>query len=137
MTVIDSQPDRRKAYELAQRFWGFVRLCFYGNNINGKQINEGQDDMEMCVTVDRTSWLDVTLGRFKNQTTTIPADAPLMYKNHVKALVRIYEKDKNNNPTGRYMNAKDDHWAHADNYAEIALPMAASMLDSQNMKSPV
>jgi hypothetical protein len=134
MTVIDANPERRKAYELAQRFWGHIKLCFYGNNVNGKTINEGSDDMENMVTVDRTSWLDLTLGRYKNQSVLLPIDIGIEFKEHIKEPVRIYEEDSNKNPVGRYVNAKPDHFAHADNYAEIALPLAIQISTHQTIR---
>ena len=135
MTIIDANPERRKAYEFAQRFWGHVKLCFYGNNINGKTINEGSDDMENMVTVDRTSWLDLTLGRYKIKSVTLPIDISLEFKNQIMEPVRIYEEDKNKNPIGRYVNAKADHFAHADNYSEIALQLAMLFSTHQNIRT--
>jgi len=135
MTIIDANPERRKSYEFAQRFWGYVKLCFYGNNVNGKQINEGKDLMENMVTVDRTSWLDLTLGRYANKTVLLPVDTPLEFKENIKALVRIYEEDSNKNPVGKYISTSSDHYAHADNYAEIALPLAFKIGTHQNIRS--
>ncbi len=56
--VVDMQPERRKAYEFAARFWGVVRLCYYGRGIQGKHIHissEDETNNELSVTVDRTS----------------------------------------------------------------------------------
>jgi len=136
MTVIDSQPERRLAYEFAQKYWGFIKLCYYGTNIASKQINEGKDDMEQCVTVDRTSWLDLSLGRIRNQTTKLPLDTPFEFRNHVKSLVRVPGKDKFNNPTNTYLNTAADHYGHALNYSEIALALTAGMGQSQSIASP-
>lgn len=132
--VIDAHPERRKAYEFATRFWGHVRLAFYGNGITGKQIHIS-DMEEPTLTVDRTSWLDLSLGRFRNQSITIPADTPLEYKEHIKAPIRIYKKDKTGNPVGSYVNSKADHFAHARNYAEMALPLAVSLSESRSIPS--
>lgn len=134
--VIDAHPERRKATEFANRWYGYARICFYGNAINGKEIQLGTD--EQTVTVDRTSWLDQSLGRFRKKTISIPCDTDLEYKSHMKALVRIYEKDKTGNPVGRYVKGNDeDHYAHAQNYSEIALPLAATINRSTNMVSPL
>lgn len=127
--VIDAHPERRKAYELAARFPGLIKMCFYGNNITGKQIHVGKDE-EPTITVDRTSWLDLSLGRFrsKGDRLELPVDISPEYKSHIKALVRIYEKDKNGNAIGRYVNgSNEDHFAHARNYAEIALVFALNL----------
>jgi hypothetical protein len=133
--VIDANPERRKAYEFASRFYGIVKMCFYGNGVSGKQIHIGKDE-EPTITVDRTSWLDLSLGRFREPNTIqLPYDIDFEYRAHLKSLVRIYEKDKSGNPVGRYNNAGDDHYAHARNYAEIALPFAVSFANPQDIQS--
>lgn len=126
--VIDANPERRKALEFAQRFFGHVRLCFYGNGVTGNTINVHKEE-EHTVTVDRTTWLDMTLSRFKSGTVSLPKDISTEYKNHIKSLVRIYKKDTMGNPVGRYDKAEsdDDHYAHASNYAEIALPLGVQI----------
>jgi Phage terminase large subunit (GpA) len=133
--IIDANPERRKAYEFASRFYGKIKMCFYGQGIQGKQIHVGVDE-EPTITVDRTSWLDLSLGRFRGTgMITIPLDVNEEYKQHIKALVRRYEKDKFGNPVGRYVKADndEDHYAHARNYAEIALPFAASLSNARDI----
>jgi len=134
--VIDSQPEKRKALEFAQRWYGRVNLCNYPNGINGKQIHV--NDEELLVSVDRTSWFDLSLGRFRTRSLSLPRDVPNEFKEHVKALVRIYEKDSSDNQIGRYVKGENaqDHYAHARNYSEIALPLAVSVGVAQNMRSP-
>lgn len=123
--IIDAHPEKRAALSFARKFRNRVRLCYYGNGISGKTVNVGSKPDEPTVHVDRTAWLDMSLGRFHNGTIDLPIDVDLEYRNHIKAPVRIYEKDKNNNPVGRYVNGSDDdHYAHARNYAEIALQFA-------------
>lgn len=135
--VIDALPERRKAFEFASRFPGRVKMCFYGNNSVGKQIHVAATG-EPTITVDRTSWLDLSLGRFRSvDSISLPLDIDFEYKTHIKALVRRYEKDKNNNPVGRYVHGSiEDHYAHARNYAEIALPFAANVSVSQDITEP-
>jgi hypothetical protein len=138
--VVDSQPDRRKAYEFAQRYWGHVWLNFYGNNVAGKQISKTKDtdgrELEYCVTTDRTSWLDLSLSRFTNRTIQLPLDCPTEFKEHIKALVRKPGFDKLGNPTAKYINLNDDHYAHARNYSEIALNLVSGG-SSANIRSPI
>lgn len=136
--VIDSQPERRKAYEFATKFWGRVRLCFYGRGVQGKQIHLSQED-ELFVTVDRTSWLDLSLGRFKTKQISLPRDVSNDYREHIKSLVRVYEKDPDGNPIGKYVKggSADDHLAHARNYSEIALPLTVSLGTAQDIIAPV
>lgn len=122
-TVIDSQPERRAALTFANKHYGRVRLCTYEQGITGKSIHV--DHTEPRVKVDRTSWLDMSLGRFKSHQMGIPADTNEEYKRHIKAQVRVYEKDRSGNPTGRYITPSgQDHYGHARNYSEIALPLA-------------
>jgi len=134
--VVDQQPERRKATEFAQRWWGRVNLCCYGRGISGKQIHISEEELQ--VTVDRTSWLDLSLGRFRAKSISLPRDLSNEYKDHVKAPVRIYEKDSDGNLVGRYVKGENahDHHAHARNYSEIALPLAVSTGVSQDMESP-
>lgn len=134
--VIDANPERRKAHEFSSRFFGLVKMCFYGQGIQGKQIHVAVNNApEPTITVDRTSWLDLSLGRFRGvPTITIPVDTDQEYRRHMKALVRVYEKDKLGNQTGRYIKGNDeDHYAHARNYCEIALPFAVSATTHQNI----
>ena len=83
---------------------------------------------EPRLKVDRTSWLDLSLGRFKRKDGIfLPSDTPPDYRKHIKAQIRVYQKDKNGNQVGRYITPiGEDHFGHARNYAEIALPLAAS-----------
>lgn len=121
---IDANPERRKAMEFAQRQWGRVRLIFYGNGINGKTVAVHSDE-EHTATVDRTSWLDQSLSRFRNGTIALPVDVDQEYRSHIKSLVRIYKKDQDGNPVGKYVcGNEDDHYAHARTYAEIAAFLA-------------
>lgn len=117
--VVDANPERRKAFEFANRFPGMVNCCFYADNTKTRNISHN----DTFVTVDRTAWLDLSLGRFKNHSISIPVNTSLEYKSHIKNVVKKYEKDADGNPTGRYINTGDDHFAHARNYNEIALAL--------------
>lgn len=134
--VIDNQPETRKALEFANRFQGRVHLCIYGNGVNGKMIRVHPDG-ECKITVDRTSWLDVSLSRFRNGTIKLPVDVTQEYKNHLTAPVRVYKRDKNGNPYGVYENTNDDHLAHARNYSELALQLGTGSFVSESMESPI
>lgn len=123
--VVDANPERRKALEFAQRFFGIVSLCFYGNGVSGRAVVRHEE--QLSVTVDRTSWLDLTLGRYHQRHMRLPVDLDLEYKLHLKSLVRIYRKDKDGNPVSTYVTANnEDHYAHSGNYAEIAMFVARS-----------
>lgn len=131
--VIDANPERRKALEFAAQFYGFVKLCFYGRGINGKTINQSKS--EPTITVDRTSWMDLALGRFKDASILVPMDVDLEYRSHIQAPVKVYSKDADGNPVGKYEHgSKEDHYAHARTYAEIALTFALSQTKNKNIK---
>lgn len=130
-TVVDRNPETRAALEFAYRHPGHVRLCFYPNGIAGRQIILSQE--EPSLSVDRTSWLDLSLGRFKNRTITVPRNIDDEYRGHIKAPCRVYDKDRNGNPVGKYVSTEEDHYAHARLYSEVALPLAASLGVSQTI----
>ena len=135
--VIDANPERRKAFEFAMRFYGYVKLCFYGQGVSGKQISVGSEE-EQTITVDRTSWMDMSLGRFRNQTIQLPMDISLQYRKHIQAPVRILVVNQNGNTVARYNEgSKADHLAHARTYAEIALQFAASIGTSQDITEAI
>lgn len=135
--VVDANPERRLALQFANRHYGRVKTCFYGNGISGKAIHV-QQEVEHTVTVDRTSWLDMSLGRFRRDgSISIPIDTPFEYREHLKALVRVYKKDKEGNPVGRYDNGSyEDHYAHSRNYCEIAFGLAERFGKHTNIESP-
>jgi len=134
--VIDADPQVNDARRFARRFPGYVNLCRYRSGQSGKEISVAEDELGTpMATVDRTSWLDATLGRFKSQKILLPRDTSMEYKDHIKALVRTYEKDSNGNPVARYVETGADHFAHAQNYSEIALPLAAAFTTNSNIGS--
>lgn len=131
--IIDANPERRKAFEFASRFFGRIHLCFYGQSIQGKQIHISKEE-ELTVNVDRTSWMDLALGRFKTNTIALPCDIGREYRSHIKAPVRRYEKDKNGNAIGRYIKgSEEDHHAHSRVYCEIALVFALELTQAEDV----
>lgn len=126
--VIDANPERRKSLEFCQRFAGIAKMCFYGNGVTGRTLNIHAEDH--AITVDRTSWLDAMFVRYRNNSITLPMDTDLEFKEHMRAPVRIHKKDADGNPVGKYVNSKPDHYAHASNYAEIALALFSSQSGS-------
>ena len=77
------------------------------------------------------------MGRFHSDRIYIPADTSLEFKEHMKALVRTYEKDDQGNPKAIYLNTGPDHYAHAHNYAEMALPLAAGIVSGGDISDKV
>lgn len=137
MCVIDANPERREALKFARRFHGHVNLCFYGRGVSGKVLREPDEFTGYEITVDRTTWLDVSQGRFKKGKNgiSLPLDTPYEAKEHIKALIRRYERDSSGNPVGHYVNRGPDHFAHARNYAEIALAVSMKHRKSYDIKA--
>jgi hypothetical protein len=134
--VIDAQPERRIAKEFADRFTGRAYMCFYSQGAKNKNINRSRDPYDPNISVDRSSWLDLSQGRFMNNTIILPADTSKEYREQIQKLTKIYKEDNHGNPVGKYISRdKQDHFAHARNYAEIALPLAASRATNQDIGS--
>lgn len=124
--VIDANPERRKATEFAERHMGRVSLCYYIVGLSNANPIVIQPDI-YAVKVDRTSWLDLTLSRFRNESKTFPVDISEEYRPHMKALVRRYKIADNGDISASYVNANTaDHLAHAANYCEVALRVSCS-----------
>lgn len=129
--VIDADPQINDARRFARRFPGFAYLCRYRGGVTGKEIQMSEEDGGAPIlTVDRTNWLDAMLGRFHSNRISLPTDISLEFRDHTKNLVRTYVRDDMGNPRATYLNTGADHFAHALNYAEIALQMASGVVDS-------
>jgi len=126
--VIDADPQINEASNFVRKYRKHAYLCRYRRGKTAKEIavTDYSEDVKMA-TVDRTSWLTASLGRFRTQRIELPRDLSLEFREMMKALVRTYERDENNNPVATYVDTAPDHYAHALNYAEIALPLAASV----------
>ena len=136
--VIDADPQINDARRFARRFPGYVYLCRYRRGVTGKELQVSEEDGGApIITVDRTNWLDASMGRFHSDRVHAPADTSHEFKENLKALVRTYEKDDQGNSRAVYLNTAPDHFAHALNYAEIALPMAAGIVSGGDVEGEV
>jgi hypothetical protein len=136
--VIDADPQINDARRFARRFPGYVYLCRYRRGVTGKEVQISEEDGSApIITVDRTNWLDATMGRFHSNRIELPADLSLEFRDHMKALVRTYEKDDVGNPKAVYMSTGPDHFSHALNYAEMALPLAAGVVSGSDISEKV
>lgn len=137
--VIDVNPERRKAKEFADRFFGYIKLAYYGRGVQARAIKLGGGDNEIVadhqMTIDRTSWLDLALGRFQKQNIILPYDIPHEYRFHLKNQVKIFKKDPDGGPVARYESTGPDHFGHARVYAEAALPLAAATVTATNIEN--
>jgi hypothetical protein len=136
--VIDADPQINDARRFARRFPGYAYLCRYRRGQTGKESQVSEEDSNApIVTVDRTNWLDATMGRFHSSRIQLPADVSYEFREHMKSLVRTYEKDDVGNPKATYLNTGPDHFAHCLNYCEIALPLAAGIVSGDDITEKV
>lgn len=134
--VVDADPNINEARRFARRFHGYVYLCRYRRGQTAKEISMSEEDTGApMATVDRTNWLSCSLGRLKTSPTRLllPRDISLEYRDHLKSLVRTFEKDENGNPRATYVETGPDHFAHSLTYAEIGLPLAASITSGEDI----
>jgi len=126
--VADADPNVNDARRFARKFHGYAWLTRYRRGITAKEISiQEEESGAPFAIVDRTSWLSCSLGRFKTNPPRIllPRDITLEYREHIKNLVRTYEKDDTGNPAAVYVNTGPDHFAHSLVYADIGLVLAA------------
>lgn len=148
--VVDAMPERRNALEFCLRFWGRVTMCLYPNGITGRMLNErNTEDGEPMVSVDRTSWLDLALGRLRRSGAVsamprrtkiiLPRDLPHEYVYHMTSIARIPKRDHHGNPINTYITPgrREDHLAHARNYAEIAFAIGARATGTHHIENPI
>jgi len=133
--VVDADPNINEARRFARRFWGYVWLTRYRRGQTAKEMTIEEEDNAPIAQVDRTSWLSCALGRFKVQPPRIllPRDISLEYRDQLKNLVRTFEKDDNGNYKMVYVATGPDHYAHSLTYAEMGLPLAASITSGENI----
>lgn len=131
--VMDHNPERRVALSFARAYPGRVKLCTFSRGANGRSVTQSKAEgmeAEPAINVDRTSWLDQALSRFRMGTIFLPVDANLEYKNQVRVPVKLIKKDDRGNPVASYQakENEDDHYAFARTYSEIALSQVAEMM---------
>lgn len=132
--VLDADPQINEARRFAKQFRGYVWLCRYRRGKVGKEISITEEDTGApMATVDRTNWLTASLGRYRSKRISLPADVSFEFREQMKTLVRTYVKDPDGNPVATFVETGPDHFAHGLNYAEIALPLAASVTTGEDV----
>lgn len=134
--VGDHLPQTRSMQEVANRWPNRFCTCLYADSQKARTMVF--NSIENRVTVDRTAWLDLALGRFKARSIKIPMDFPEFAKKHINAPIRKPEKDRHGNDTARYITGERvaDHFAHARNYSEVALGMFQGHYEHETTDSP-
>ena len=119
--VIDSSPDTVNARRFCKKFHGFAAMSQYRQGTVASEIKEVLDEQLVpTLTVDRTTFLDLSLGRFHHGMIEIPGNTPGVVTEHLKAPARTYEFDQLGLPKAVYKSLADDHFAHAGSYCEQA-----------------
>jgi len=133
--VVDADPNINEARRFARRFWGYVWLTRYRKGLTAREMSINEEDNAPIAQVDRSNWLSCALGRFKVQPPRVmlPRDISLEYRDHLKNVVRTYEKDEFGNPKLTYVSTGPDHYTHSFTYAEIGLPLAAAITENQDI----
>lgn len=136
--VMDANPESRMALDFARRYYGRVKLCYFSRSVNSRLIVPNKDPNEPKISVNRSAWLDLSQGRFKNGTILLPVDTSLEYRNHIKTPVKTYKPDSDGNPVTVYLTegSKPDHFAFAQCYNEMALDFAVSGNDTVDTELP-
>lgn len=119
--AIDFQPETVLSKAFARRFHGYASVVQYRKGTIGHEIKEAFDDDHVSIlTVDRTSFLDMSLGRLHKQRTWLPQNIHGVFREHLQNLERTYEMDDMGKPKAVYVSLNADHSAHALNLTEVA-----------------
>lgn len=123
--VLDADPEITMARNFCKRFRKFAWLCRYRKGVTGNEMSISDEDTGAPIaTVDRTYWLGMAMGRYKQGKAQLPRETSNEFKEHIKAPVATWEKDDSGNPHQVYKSTGPDHFAHALVYAELGLPLA-------------
>jgi Phage terminase large subunit (GpA) len=135
--VVDAMPETQLVTQFANNFFGRVRICRYNHYATARSVFAAKGDIQ--VSVNRTAWLDQSLGRFRNGTIYLPRNISADYSRHIRAMIRTPSLDTHGNLVYKYVHqdSKPDHYAHARNYAEIALPFASGNMVYKTIKDKV
>jgi hypothetical protein len=118
---VDFQPETNLAKAFARRFHGYVSLVQYRTGTEAEEIKEKDDDRVPVLTVNRTAFLDYSLGRLhKSGRLLLPQDLSGVWKEHAKAPCRTYVLDSLGKPQATYLSSKPDHSCHSLALCEVA-----------------
>jgi hypothetical protein len=138
--VVDADPNINEARNFARRYPKFVWLTRYRDGNQAREMTIVDPDSGAPIAqIDRSNWFSCTLGRFKTKPPRIflPADISLEYREHLKAMVRTYEKDEHGGLHMVYKNMGPDHYAHSLLYSDVGLRFAAAIQTNQDITKSV
>lgn len=135
--VIDVNPETTLVRQFANAFYGRVKLCRFNHYAAARTLLPAKEDNE--VAVNRTNWLDVALGRFRNGSILIPRNVPKEYREHMTVPTRTPKRNKAGETEFVYHcpDHKADHYAFARCYNEVALAFATSPNVFKDIKQKV
>lgn len=134
--AIDFQPETNNAKAFARRFHKYVSLVQYRKGTTGHEIKVALDDNRVPIlTVHRTAFFDMSLGRFHKSKIWLPKDISGVFREHIQSPTRTYELDELGRPRAVYVSNKADHLAHALLLCEIAHFRAYSFTTGRAIKA--
>ena len=137
IAIIDELPETASARAFCDKFEGRAFMCRYAGETQKERIVVDED--KSLVTVKRTEMLDVTFNRFRTQMNLLPMSALDIddgdYLAQLKNTMRVVEKDTKGIPRPRYIDSGPDHYAHAENYDEVATSMVTGQVTAASGSS--
>lgn len=133
---IDFQPETNLAKAFCRRFPGHSSVVQYRKGTKGHEVKETQDDERVSIlTIDRTAFLDMSLGRLHKQRCILPLNISGVFRDHLQNLVRTYEMDELGRPKATYVSLGADHQAHALTLTEVAHMRAYTSRTGRTIKA--
>ena len=122
MCVIDGQPNKHSARDLARAFPRRVALSFYSE---GKRDEADLDPSKDSVTVDRTEAMDRMVACVKRGEVALPRrlckDTETFIR-HLTSVAKVVQEDeRTGRQVARYIRTGPDHYAHALTFAFMAM----------------
>lgn len=122
MCVIDGQPNKHSARDLARAFPRRLALSFYSE---GKRDEADLDPSKDSIAVDRTEALDRMVAGIKRGEITLPRrlckDTETFIR-HLTSIAKVVQEDeRTGRQVARYIRTGPDHYAHALTFAFMAM----------------
>lgn len=119
--VIDAQPETHQARRLVNQIPGGW-LCYYRTSLGAQPC---QDSSLNLLRVPRSETLDALYQTWKRGQVIAPGNLPGEFADQLRSLVRVVRLDRRGQARVDYLEAGGpDHYAHAMNYALLAMALA-------------
>ncbi|MHB1343011.1 MAG: phage terminase large subunit family protein [Thermoleophilia bacterium] len=122
--VIDALPNTHAARAFARRYPGRVHLAYYGDTLKGLADWGSDKERTHTVTISRTEAFDAWRDTYQKGRRRIPrveGEVAEYVKQMTNILRTVTEDPTSGSKRARWIKRGPDHFAHADNYAEVAL----------------